>query len=375
MPVPDALARDLSIAGPLGSLALSQLRPSATTLTLRSVRWHEGLERLGLTLPYFLVHDVGMLFAAPKEQFELVTRVEPNQLFGDRPQIAAIIASYKRILEEIGDSEASRKAGQLKLNDDLVIIVLARLLGAVAARVTVRPAYRAKIPVDAALFERIEPQLGPLFRVCDRGFELATLDGLGVARLFVVTLADALDTDTLRLFGMLGAEGSGALSHVDLLSALESPEANDVVNFSLEILPSVLETKTRPAARHHRRFRLFGPRHPRLDRQHGALGASLGRHRAHPPAPRQRSALLLARAIARRAATHPHPAHRRVGLDARRPADVRAGHGSRHRQEAGARGGRGMLPLLRLPPLRNRARQEWSLAHRLSALVQGGARA
>ncbi len=62
-------------------------------------------------------------------------------------------------------------------------------------------------------------------------------------------MADALDLDTLRLFGMLGSEASaGALAQVDMLAALESPEANDIVNFSLEILPSVLETKTRPAA-------------------------------------------------------------------------------------------------------------------------------
>ena len=38
------------------------------------------------------------------------------------------------------------------------------------------------------------------------------------------------------------------MGQVDLLSAFQSPEANDIVNFSLEILPSVLETKTRPAA-------------------------------------------------------------------------------------------------------------------------------
>ena len=35
----------------------------------------------------------------------------------------------------------------------------------------------------------------------------------------------------------------GALAQVDLLAALQSPEANDVVNFSLDILPSVLETR------------------------------------------------------------------------------------------------------------------------------------
>ncbi len=248
MPVPDSLARDPTVAGPLGSLALSQVRPAATTLSLRALRWHEGLERLGLTLPFFLVHDVGMLFAAPPEQYELVARVELTQLFGDRPQAAAIVDSYRRILTEIDDCDASRRAGQLKLSDDLVIIVLARLLGAVGARMTQRPAYQSRVPVDAMFFERIETQLAGLFRTVDRTFELAALDALSVARLFIVTLADALDTDTLRLFGMLGSEGAGALNHVDLLAAFESPEANDIVNFSLEILPSVLETKTRAAS-------------------------------------------------------------------------------------------------------------------------------
>jgi hypothetical protein len=64
----------------------------------------------------------------------------------------------------------------------------------------------------------------------------------------VLTLTDSLDVDTLRLFGMVGLAEGGALAQVELLQSLEAPEANDVVNFSLEILPSVLETKARPAA-------------------------------------------------------------------------------------------------------------------------------
>ena len=39
---------------------------------------------------------------------------------------------------------------------------------------------------------------------------------------------------------------------------LGAPEANDVVNFSLEILPSVLETKTRPGAGSHAAFGYSG---------------------------------------------------------------------------------------------------------------------
>ena len=57
------------------------------------------------------------------------------------------------------------------------------------------------------------------------------------------------NTDTLTLLGLLGSDtGEGAMAQVDLLSAFQSPEANDIVNFSLEILPSVLESRPRPAA-------------------------------------------------------------------------------------------------------------------------------
>ena len=66
----------------------------------------------------------------------------------------------------------------------------------------------------------------------------------------VLTLADATDVDTLRLLGMLGGESArgGALAHVDLIAALSSPAANDIVSFSLELLPSVLETRRAHAA-------------------------------------------------------------------------------------------------------------------------------
>jgi hypothetical protein len=52
----------------------------------------------------------------------------------------------------------------------------------------------------------------------------------------------------VRLLGMFkdGAGGDalgGAIDLVDLFAALGSPEAHDVANFSLELLPSVLETR------------------------------------------------------------------------------------------------------------------------------------
>ena len=250
MPVPESLLRDTAISGPLGSLALSQVRPGNSSLALRAIKWHEGLERLGVVLPFGVVHDVGLLFACAREQIEIRPRCDVTTIGGRFPDAARLCQMYRDVLDEIGESEASRKAAQLKMSDDVITVVLSRLLGTVAARVGSNvPAYRAKIPVDASLFERIDDQLLAMFATVSRGFEGAILQGIEVARLFVLTMADALDLDTLRLFGMLGSEASaGALAQVDLLAAFESPEANDIVNFSLEILPSVLETKTRPAS-------------------------------------------------------------------------------------------------------------------------------
>jgi len=241
---------DPQVTGPLGSLSLSHVRPGNSVLALRAVKWHEGLGRLGVVLPFSLVHDVGLLFASSRDHLEMGPRTELGPLVArGLPDLVRLMDGYRRVLEELSQSEAARRAPELKMNDDLVIVLLSRLLGAVASRVNAQPAYRSAVPVDASLFERLEPQLPQLFSTTKRVFEAASLAALEASRLFVLTMTDALDLDTLRLFGMLGADGvGGAMNQVDLLAALESPEANDIVNFSLEILPSVLETKTRPAA-------------------------------------------------------------------------------------------------------------------------------
>src|SRR5438477_13116113 len=54
VPVPDHSMGDAGTVGPLGSLALSQVRPLSSSLALRAIRWHEGLERLGVVLPFAL---------------------------------------------------------------------------------------------------------------------------------------------------------------------------------------------------------------------------------------------------------------------------------------------------------------------------------
>lgn len=249
MPVPSSYLGEPSVTGPVGSLALSCVRPLASALALRVVRWHEGLGRLGVTLPFFVVHDVGLVLAVPSEHYERGPRAPVAQLAGAPAKLGALLVSYSGLLDELAEGEVAKRAAELKMSDDLVIVVLSRLLGGVATELAGEATVTADLPADAAIFEALEPQLVSLFGRTKRTFELRALEALDAGKLFVLTVADALDIDTLRLFGMVGSDAAaGAIAQVDMLAALESPEANDIVNFSLELLPSVLETKARPAA-------------------------------------------------------------------------------------------------------------------------------
>lgn len=259
MPVPAELAGDLPVMGPLGTLALSVVRPHSVTLALRAIGWHRDLERLGIRMPLGVVHDLGLVLACPKEQLELGTRAPSDELWAAASGPPGVFARYQKMIEEVGESETAKRSRTLRLSDDLVVVLLARLLSSVAERLPGIPPYPTGVPLDTLLLENIEPQLPTLFRGVRRAYEVAALTALTEAELYVLTLVDALDIDTLQLFGMLGGDsGQGALAQVDLLSVLGMPEANDVVDFSLEILPSVLETKARPGASTHAAFGYSG---------------------------------------------------------------------------------------------------------------------
>src|ERR1043165_3327569 len=82
MPVSAAHAKDPVVAGPLGGLALSGVRAATPMMIVRAVRWYRDLARLGLHLPFFLIHDFGLLYAASKEQLEI----------GGRPGLDGVLA-------------------------------------------------------------------------------------------------------------------------------------------------------------------------------------------------------------------------------------------------------------------------------------------
>lgn len=246
MPVgPHLLGTD--VARELGSLALSVVPTENPMLGLRAAQWRNALVRVGLSVPLWAVYDLGMLACVDPESVPIGPRasVPRTQLAGP---LGDALRAYAETLRELGESEVTEKARQWRLSDDLIAVLLLRVLGPLWERfrgahlATGNPAI---LPLDPEVYRDLDPQLPELFASADRSDDLGFLQHVARERLRLVTAVEQIDLDTLRLLGMFGAEANaaGALQMLDLLNVFESPEANDVVNFSLDLLPSVLETK------------------------------------------------------------------------------------------------------------------------------------
>ena len=240
---------EAALVGPLGSLAMSWITPASATLAYRAVSWQETMDRLGVELPFALIHDVGMLFATPEAQRRVGPRCDVASLLGRRPRGKELIAAYGHFINELSECETARRAPSLALPDTLVSALVARVLSPLAKHRTVRRPYAVRFPQDASLLDLSELTLGSLWSRLDREFELDTLAAVARARLGLLTVADAVDVEALELFGVLGAGDLGdPLQLTQILAALGDSATRDIVSFSLAIIPSVLETKAKPAA-------------------------------------------------------------------------------------------------------------------------------
>jgi hypothetical protein len=114
------------------------------------------------------------LLACPNEQLEIGPRLDTAPLVSGTRDGERVHAAYRALIDEVAACEAAKKARSLMLTDDIVVVLLARLLGSVAERVSVSPTYPNGVPLDAALFERLDDQLPALFGAVNRTHDLST---------------------------------------------------------------------------------------------------------------------------------------------------------------------------------------------------------
>ena len=227
----------------IGSLGFSLIEADNAMLSVRAAQWRNSLARIGLPIPFWLVHDVGVMLVHPVDAPRKRRAMDKLNL---PPEVSSALEGWRETLVEISTTEMVEKARAWKLSDALVVVVLMRVLGPAYERFALtRRKTGVTLPIDPEVYANLPSTLLALFTGSDRREDSAFLVHIASEQMRLLTAIEQIDLDTLRLLGMFGADAAaaGATGLIDLLHVLESPDANDVVNFSLDLLPSVLETR------------------------------------------------------------------------------------------------------------------------------------
>ncbi len=231
-----------------GTLALSPMpKRGGVEGVVRAAGWHNLIHRIGHHVPLLFAHDLG----------RLLTEGPPQGLGHEAGDLAAaglkpghpllgLLQGYRAFLRDLARTELVQRAPHLRLSDEVVAALIARILEPVLEPMGTRAAqaYLARdLPLDPAHYETADPTA--LFAEHGGAYEEVALRWIAERRDRLVTSAERVDLDTLRLVALFGGDASlvGPSAVLDLYRVLEDPAAADVIHFSLELLPQVFETK------------------------------------------------------------------------------------------------------------------------------------
>jgi len=192
-------------------------------------------------LPLFVVHDLGALLTAPRGPagVTLGARADAPRpraaMRGEREDAGGkgdLAARYLDLLRSIASSDVIEKAAGWRLRDDLVGVLILRVLGDIWSSWSWRGKSTGAmpLPLDPDLYTGVD--VAGHFRDFDPRPLFDFLEHLVRHKWHVVTCVEQIDLDTLRLLGVFhyGRDegGGGALELPDLFQAMRSPEASDV---------------------------------------------------------------------------------------------------------------------------------------------------
>jgi hypothetical protein len=240
------------VARQIGSLALSHVRVDSPMAPVRAAAWFNAISRLGIHLPFFVVHDLGLLFTTPHgvAGWTIARRAAAIAQIAPPNAVRGLLDEYAALLRNVAGADAAQKISGWRVRDELVAVLLTRALADTYNRWRdqAKSAGVDEMPLDLAVYADSDP--AELFQQFDAAPLYGFLEHLVAQSMHVYTSIELIDLETVRLLGMFkedSAHGSealgGAVDVVDLFASLGSPEAADVANFSLDLLPSVLETK------------------------------------------------------------------------------------------------------------------------------------
>jgi hypothetical protein len=232
----------------LATLSLAEVGPSGADEAAAAAAWWNLLARLGITPPLAVVHDLGLLLTRGRQG-------TPRQVRRAAPGTAGpVVERYQALLAAVAASDALDELQATPLADETVAVILASLLGDVHLRWPGRQRgpTPGPLPVVSPDMARDRAELA---RAHDPAWAVTFLQRLVESDRGLLARLEQLEAGTLRLLGLFPVDAGGGVDMAELMQLVTTAGVADVVDFSLQLLPSLLETKRRPSAQ---RFSIDG---------------------------------------------------------------------------------------------------------------------
>ncbi|MEI8256181.1 MAG: hypothetical protein WCJ30_10970, partial [Deltaproteobacteria bacterium] len=226
-----------------GGLLLSCAGAGEMVLGVRPIHWFNSIVRLGVMVPMYIVHDLGSALLGGMQKFAPRADLLVNAAGVTDATRALLAGPYHQLLTDLANTDASEQLRKAAVDDAVITTLLTRVLSPISDRWKGGRGFEP-VTLDTEELTHAMAHLGAAWTGVDRRMELDYLQHIVDLRLHLLLAIEQIDLDTLELLRLFGRD-AGMLPEtelVDLLSVFSSPEANDIVNFSLDILPSVLET-------------------------------------------------------------------------------------------------------------------------------------
>src|ERR1700744_4114328 len=112
-------------------MALSHVQVDTPMALVRAAAWSNSLMRMGVVLPLFVVHDIGVMLSMTRGAGGYAIRSREAQLAPIQlpPGTKQSLGEYRKLIENIASSEVTERLAGLRLRDEMVAVLLSRILG------------------------------------------------------------------------------------------------------------------------------------------------------------------------------------------------------------------------------------------------------
>ena len=164
----------------LGGLVVSCAGANETVLGMRALSWYNSLLRLGLRVPFVVVHDLGAALLGAASSIRVPADLPPNFAAPHATAQAAlgVLGQYAQVLEEIAKTDIAAQLAATRIDDSVLATLLARAIGPVADRWRSSIAFEP-VPMNA---DALTQAATGLYNLVILDWMLPDMDGLSVVR-------------------------------------------------------------------------------------------------------------------------------------------------------------------------------------------------